>query len=174
MQWRQEPVDMYDCRTRSWYIEAAASPKDVLILVDKSGSMTGMRKEIARHVVNNILDTLGNNDYVNIFTFSDVTTEVVKCFREGLVPVSAERITLFADFFEIALNIRMALDFQATLANIREFKMGMEDIETSMIANFSLALTRAFEVLELVSLFRDTLEILIVSIFTEDMSVTSR
>lgn len=74
--WQMEPVDLFDCRTRSWYIEAAASPKDMLILVDTSGSMMGMRKEIARHVVNNILDTLGNNDYVNIITFSNETSSV--------------------------------------------------------------------------------------------------
>lgn len=87
MRWKQDPVDLYDCRTRSWFIEAAASPKDMLILVDNSGSMTGMRREIARHVVNNILDTLGNNDFVNIFTFSDDVNEVVPCFRESLVQV---------------------------------------------------------------------------------------
>lgn len=73
--WDTKNVDLFDCRTRSWYIEAATSPKDMLILVDTSGSMTGMRKEIARHVVNNILDTLGNNDYVNIITFSNETKE---------------------------------------------------------------------------------------------------
>jgi len=76
MNWYMEPVDLFDCRTRSWYIEAATSPKDILILMDTSGSMTGIRREIAKHVINNILDTLGNNDFVNIITFSNITKEV--------------------------------------------------------------------------------------------------
>jgi len=91
MQWKNDSVDLYDCRTRSWYIEAAASPKDVLILVDNSGSMTGMRKEIARHVVSNILDTLGNNDFVNVFNFSEEIDEVVPCFKDMLVQVMINR-----------------------------------------------------------------------------------
>ncbi|XP_031786314.1 voltage-dependent calcium channel subunit alpha-2/delta-3 isoform X4 [Nasonia vitripennis] len=114
--------DLFDCRTRSWYIEAATSPKDVLILVDTSGSMTGMRKEIARHVVNNILDTLGNNDYVNIVKFSNVTELAVPCFGDTLV--------------------------QANLANIRELKNGISEMNTERIANFSMILTYAFELLE--------------------------
>jgi voltage-dependent calcium channel alpha-2/delta-3 len=76
MSWYMDPVDLFDCRMRSWYIEAATSPKDVLILMDISGSMTGIRQEIARHVMNNILDTLGNNDFVNIITFSNETSVV--------------------------------------------------------------------------------------------------
>ncbi|XP_024083001.1 voltage-dependent calcium channel subunit alpha-2/delta-3 isoform X2 [Cimex lectularius] len=126
MKWEQvppSPVDLYDCRTRSWYIEAATSSKDLLILVDNSGSMMGQRKEIARHVVNNILDTLGNNDFVNIMTFVKDTIEVVPCFKDKLV--------------------------QANLENIRELKMGMENMEpASNIANFTVALTKAFELLQ--------------------------
>ncbi|XP_066251925.1 voltage-dependent calcium channel subunit alpha-2/delta-3 isoform X2 [Euwallacea similis] len=122
MIWSQEPVDLFDCRTRSWFIEAASSPKDVVILVDRSGSMTGMRREIARHVVHNILDTLGNNDYVNIFTFSNTTDPLIDCFNGKLV--------------------------QANLANIRTLKEGMSDFKTEQIANFTLALTTAFELLE--------------------------
>lgn len=38
--------------------------------------------------------------------------------------------------------------FQATLANVRELKLGLETIETTGIANFSAALTTAFELLE--------------------------
>lgn len=87
MKWRAEPVDIYDCRTRAWYMEAAASPKDVVILVDRSGSMTGQRRDIAKHVVTNILDTLGNNDFVNVFTFADSVEEIVPCFAESLVQV---------------------------------------------------------------------------------------
>ncbi|CAG9772800.1 unnamed protein product [Ceutorhynchus assimilis] len=122
MIWSQEPIDLFDCRTRSWFIEAASSPKDVIILVDRSGSMTGMRREVARHVVHNILDTLGNNDYVNIYTFSNTTDPLVECFNGKLV--------------------------QANLANIRILKESMTDFKTEQIANFSLALTTAFESLE--------------------------
>ncbi|KAJ8916494.1 hypothetical protein NQ315_000136 [Exocentrus adspersus] len=122
MIWSQEPIDLFDCRTRSWYIEAAASPKDVVILVDRSGSMTGMRREIARHVVHNILDTLGNNDYVNIYTFSNTTEPLVECFDKKLV--------------------------QANLANVRVLKESMSNFKTEQIANFSEALITAFELLQ--------------------------
>ncbi|KYM97596.1 Voltage-dependent calcium channel subunit alpha-2/delta-3 [Cyphomyrmex costatus] len=118
----EKTVDLFDCRTRSWYIEAATSPKDILILMDTSGSMTGIRREIAKHVINNILDTLGNNDFVNIITFSNETKEVVSCFDGTLV--------------------------QANLANVRELKRAISNLNTERIANFSLALTTAFELLE--------------------------
>ncbi|XP_072941852.1 voltage-dependent calcium channel subunit alpha-2/delta-3 isoform X14 [Epargyreus clarus] len=123
MKWRADPVDIYDCRTRAWYMEAAASPKDVVILVDRSGSMTGQRRDIAKHVVTNILDTLGNNDFVNVMTFADTVEEVVPCFEDSLV--------------------------QATLGNLREIKLALDNFETMEIANFSAALTRAFELLEI-------------------------
>ncbi|CAH0395037.1 unnamed protein product [Bemisia tabaci] len=123
MQWKQEPVDLYDCRMRNWFIEAAASPKDMLILIDNSGSMTGQRKEIARHAVNTILDTLGNNDYISVMTFTNDTEDVVPCFKDLLV--------------------------QANLANVRRIKLGVEKMAmASNIANFTIALTKAFELLE--------------------------
>lgn len=111
---------MYDCRLRSWYIEAAASPKDMLILVDISGSMRGQNEEIAKHVVSNILETLTTNDFVNIFTFSE-TVNFADSSEQGLIP--------------------------ATLGNIRKLNLAMSNMTTGKIANYTAALEKAFELL---------------------------
>lgn len=115
------PIDLYDARLRHWYISAAASPKDMIILLDGSGSMTGQRKEIARSVVLSILETLTDNDYVSVIRFANGLEAVAPCFGFDLV--------------------------QASSVNVREFKEQMEGMNTSGIANFSISLSHAFETL---------------------------
>ncbi|XP_067346482.1 voltage-dependent calcium channel subunit alpha-2/delta-4 isoform X3 [Channa argus] len=78
-------VVTFDCRNRNWYIQAATSPKDVVIVVDVSGSMKGLRMTIAKHTINTILDTLGENDFVNIIAYSDYVRYVEPCFKGTLV-----------------------------------------------------------------------------------------
>lgn len=116
-----DALDLYDARMRSWFIQGAVSPKDMIILLDASGSMTGQRREIAKNVVLNILDTLGDDDYFTVIRFTDVLEPIVDCFGENLVP--------------------------ATKQNIREFRDRLEGLNTSDIANFTQALTFAFETL---------------------------
>lgn len=72
---RNDP-DLFDARTRPWYVAGASSPKDVVILVDTSGSMTGLRREIAKGVVFEILDTLTSNDFFTVMRFSETLTPV--------------------------------------------------------------------------------------------------
>jgi hypothetical protein len=79
--------ELHDFRTSSWYIDSATSPKDVVILLDSSGSMVGDRREIAKSVASAILGTLGTNDFVNVYRFSDTTEELVPCFKDMLVQV---------------------------------------------------------------------------------------
>lgn len=38
--------DVYDCRLRPWYVSAGGAPRDVLILVDASGSMNGSSNQV--------------------------------------------------------------------------------------------------------------------------------
>ncbi|PSN31193.1 hypothetical protein C0J52_22419 [Blattella germanica] len=121
MKWRGDP-DLFDCRNRYWYIEAATCTKDLVILMDNSGSMTGYRNTIARLTVSNILDTLNNNDWVNVFNYSDTTDEAVPCFKDMLV--------------------------QATIENVNTLKEHVEKIKPEGHANLTYAFTRAFQLLE--------------------------
>ena len=96
-------------------------------MLDTSGSMTGLRKEIAKHVVINIMETLGEDDFVTVLTFSDETKPLVECFTDS--DGEPELV-------------------QATNENIAEFTEAINDIETMEIANFTSALTAAFTLLE--------------------------
>ncbi|XP_014299368.1 voltage-dependent calcium channel subunit alpha-2/delta-3 isoform X1 [Microplitis demolitor] len=128
MQWRTSindntnAPDLYDCRIRSWYIEAATCSKDMVILVDSSGSMTGMGYTIAKAVVNSILDTLSNNDFVTILHYTNVTDYVVPCFEDKLI--------------------------QATPENLNTFREYMEELDPLENANLTQAFTQAFEILK--------------------------
>ncbi|TNM88860.1 hypothetical protein fugu_005114 [Takifugu bimaculatus] len=72
--------------TLTWqYIQAATSPKDVVILVDVSGSMKGLRLTIARQTVSSILDTLGDDDFFNIIAYNQEIHYVEPCLNGTLV-----------------------------------------------------------------------------------------
>ena len=44
-------------------------------MVDISGSMKGLKMTIAKHTINTILDTLGENDFVNVIAVSQPSTQ---------------------------------------------------------------------------------------------------
>ena len=90
-------VDLYDCRMRPWFIEAATCTKDVVILMDNSGSMTGMRNTIAKLVVNSLLKTFGNNDFINVLKFSWKPETVMPCFKDSLVQATPEVLKSFQE-----------------------------------------------------------------------------
>ena len=79
--------DFYDFRSSNWFVEAATSPKDLVILLDDSDDLSSSYWRLAKATVSGILDTLGPNDFVNIFRYSDTVSEVHQCYTKVLAQV---------------------------------------------------------------------------------------
>lgn len=90
--------DLFDCRIRTWFIEAATCTKDIVILLDNSGSMDAMGKHIGVLTASSILDTLSNNDYVNILNYTEHVNFTISCFKNLLVQATEENIYIFKRF----------------------------------------------------------------------------
>uniref|UniRef100_A0A674NFH7 Calcium voltage-gated channel auxiliary subunit alpha2delta 3 n=1 Tax=Takifugu rubripes TaxID=31033 RepID=A0A674NFH7_TAKRU len=114
-------VIAFDCRNRKWYIQAATSPKDVVILVDVSGSMKGLRLTIARQTVSSILDTLGDDDFFNIIAYNEELHYVEPCLNGTLV--------------------------QADVTNKDHFREHLDKLFAQGIGMLDVALTEAFSLL---------------------------
>ena len=100
--------------------------------------MTGLRKEIAKHVVLNILETLSEDDFVTVLTFSNETKPLVECFTDSNEDSRFESVKQSG-------NPELV---QASTKNIAEFMEAMNKIETTENdANISSALSPAFELL---------------------------
>ncbi|XP_038594674.1 voltage-dependent calcium channel subunit alpha-2/delta-1a isoform X2 [Micropterus salmoides] len=110
-------IDLYDVRRRPWYIQGASSPKDMLILVDASGSVSGLTLKLIRTSVSKMLETLSDDDYVNVVYFNDKAT-YASCFenlvqanvrnkrmlKDAVQSISAKGITNYRGGFELAFE----------------------------------------------------------------------
>ncbi|XP_068171783.1 voltage-dependent calcium channel subunit alpha-2/delta-2-like [Antennarius striatus] len=91
-----DKIDLYDVRRRPWYIQGASSPKDMVILVDVSGSVSGLTLKLIKASVMEMLDTLSDDDYVNVARFNEKAEAVIPCFKH-LVQANVRNKKIFKD-----------------------------------------------------------------------------
>ncbi|XP_039313791.1 voltage-dependent calcium channel subunit alpha-2/delta-3 isoform X2 [Solenopsis invicta] len=114
--------DVYDFRMSNWFVGAANSPKDLAILIDSATYTSDRNRRLTVATTKVILDTLGPNDYVNVYRYGETAEEIVQCFKDSLVQASPENIH----------------EIKAALSTVKH-----EDTAT----NISAALSTAFEIL---------------------------
>ncbi|XP_017472121.1 PREDICTED: voltage-dependent calcium channel subunit alpha-2/delta-4 isoform X2 [Rhagoletis zephyria] len=112
---------IHDFRTQNWFVQAASSPKDIMILLDSSSSMSDKSFDLATATAFNILDTLGEDDFVNLITFAEEIKTPVPCFKDRMV--------------------------RATPDNVQEIKSAVKAIKLQNTANFTAGLEYAFSLL---------------------------
>ena len=108
--------DTYDPRYRPWYAAAAAGPKDVVVVVDVSGSMTGSRIGMARDAAKAVLDTLTEADYASIIVFSSRAD----AYSTTLVQATEANKALMEAFIDREVVAGGTTDFIAALSKVKE------------------------------------------------------
>ena len=97
----------YDPRFRPWYAQSASGPKDVIVVIDISGSMSaGQRISMAKEAVAKIIKTMWWSDHATIVLFDDRTKvyEPLSGQRLVLAPMTTEEKEHMSEWAE--LNIR--------------------------------------------------------------------
>ncbi|KAG7300325.1 hypothetical protein JYU34_015914 [Plutella xylostella] len=85
----EDLADVFDCRLRPWYVSASGAPRDVLILLDASGSMHDSSNKVsAEKFIMALLSALTDDDQVNILRFNVEVESPIDCFNDKLVPAN--------------------------------------------------------------------------------------
>ncbi|KAL7570122.1 hypothetical protein ACA910_019967 [Epithemia clementina (nom. ined.)] len=110
----------YDPRVRPWYVAGGSGPKNVVLIIDTSGSMeNGNRIDNAKEAAIRIVSTLTSSDRVTIISFADsaqaIADENGLMFRakdankelliEAIKNLTASGETNFGDAFDQAFSV---------------------------------------------------------------------
>ncbi|CAN0102855.1 unnamed protein product [Discosporangium mesarthrocarpum] len=105
----------YDPRVRPWYVAASSGPKDVVIVLDISGSMSvSGRLDLAKEAAGSVLGTMTPHTFVTIVVFSETARVITGSNlllratnenKELLVELLDQVVLETTTNFEVALNL---------------------------------------------------------------------
>ena len=73
----QQRCFTYDPRIRPWYVAATSGPKNVILVLDVSGSMgNNDRMELTKEAALTVINTLTNSDFVAVIIFSNTAQQL--------------------------------------------------------------------------------------------------
>ncbi|KAJ1359578.1 Voltage-dependent calcium channel unc-36 [Parelaphostrongylus tenuis] len=151
----EDHLDLFDCRNTQWYINAATNSKNLLIMLDMSGSMLGQRYEIAKQTTEAILETLSHNDYFNIMPFSKTPFFLDDCNgKKGLLQATMrnKKVEFLYSFPIEKLTIISRNLFRALLPSPKDrlkqdLRNKMNNVSSEGKAEYEKALAHAFTAL---------------------------
>lgn len=105
----------YECRGRPWYIGAVSGPKDIIIMIDNSGSMGGSRWQVAKNSASELVNSLTFADYVSVMLFSD---DIIKVLlnENNLIPFDSK----------IKKELKSLLEKESNVNDDTNFEKGFE------------------------------------------------
>ena len=84
--------DVDDFRLSEWFVGGATSPKDIAVLIDGSSLSSSKTRNLIVSTTEAILDSLGPNDFVNVYRYGDNAEEIVRCFKDSMLAATPENI----------------------------------------------------------------------------------
>uniref|UniRef100_A0A7E4VW18 VWFA domain-containing protein n=1 Tax=Panagrellus redivivus TaxID=6233 RepID=A0A7E4VW18_PANRE len=90
--WQKEPeevtMDLFDPRYRPWFITAETAPKDVVFLIDYSGSVKGQTLHLTKITIQHVLTTLDPYDYFTAIWYNAKRAFVMECNVQTFIPAT--------------------------------------------------------------------------------------
>ncbi|XP_063830270.1 voltage-dependent calcium channel subunit alpha-2/delta-3-like [Ostrinia nubilalis] len=108
-----ETDNVYDCRLRPWYVSANGAPRDILILLDASGSMDNSSNQVtAEWFTQTLLNALPDDDQVNVLRFNVIVKSPISCFDDKLVPADhVNTAAMMSELKELPFKNETKMDY---------------------------------------------------------------
>lgn len=109
--------DLYDSRMSPWFVNSVSSPKDVVVLLDKSGSIKGLTQNLLHRSVREFFDTLSTNDFINIVRFNK-EPEFIEKQCQGLLQATPRNKQMLQKWVDNRSETKDQADYEPAFSQV--------------------------------------------------------